>query len=203
MLINTQFTNAVPGQAGDSTVYNANLAKIESYLNEILAYLEQYQTDISGTGQGVVSGCGISEGTGLALSAAAGVAWVGGQRVSVLASTINLSDDSTQYIYLNQDGDYVVESAFTLYTTKIPRAKVVTSSGAITSLIEYDNKIFTMEEMISHRIMPYGISISDDGSNTIVNISYIDPEETGLQTIQIEGSSDDGATWEVIAEITL
>jgi hypothetical protein len=203
MLIDTNFTSANPGAAGDSGVYNANLAKIEQYLNEVLAYIESYMSDLSGDGQGIVDGCELTDGGALIVNAALGNAWVGGDRVSVDAAAITVTDDATCYIYLDQDGDYSVDSVFGFYTTKIPRAKVIAAGGDITSLLEYDNRIFTMDEMMLHRITPFGLLVTNDGVDTIVNVSYLDPAETGIQSIVIEGSDDDGATWSELATVTI
>jgi hypothetical protein len=204
MDIVTNFESMIPGTVGDPTTYNNNLAKIQDYLNDVIEYLEEFMSDLSGNGQGIVSGGEITDGGGLTLSAAAVVAaWVGGRRIDADAATINLNDNDDNYIYLTINGEYEVLGSFAYYTNKIPRAKAVTVSGDITTLEVYDNKIFTMNEMILNRILPLGLMVYEKNGQYICNVSYIDPDITGLEEIVVEGSGDDGATWNTITTVTI
>jgi hypothetical protein len=204
MNITTNFESMVPGTVGDPTTYNNNLAKIQDYLNDVISYVEEFMSDLSGNGQGIVSGGEITDGGGITLNAAAVVAaWIGGERITADAAIVNLNDDDDNYIYLTNNGEYEVLDSFAYYTNKIPRAKVITVSGDISTLEVYDNKIFTMNEMILNRILPLGLMVYENNGQYICNVSYIDPDITGLEEIIVEGSDDDGDTWSSITTITI
>lgn len=86
------------------------------------------------SGNFFVSGFACSDGGGLNLSVAAGVAYIGYRITSTATETVALPDDSTRYVYLQDD------KTFNLYATEQNNddeaylCKVVTASGSISTI---------------------------------------------------------------------
>ena len=204
MRITTNFKGIKPGNLGTAETQEENLNKIGNYINQAIEYFESFIRDMSGMSFGIVSGGEITEGVGLQVNAGEiGNAWIAGISMNVPASVINLNDDATNYIYINHLGEYEVYTEFTYYNNKIPRGVIVTESGGVVTIVEYPNKIFTISEMVKLRMTPMGASIYNDGENSYLSVSYLDPAQSGATEIVVEGYNSSTEEWEEVDTINL
>ncbi|MFA5056657.1 MAG: glycosyl hydrolase family 28-related protein [Opitutaceae bacterium] len=79
----------------------------------------------------------VSAGAGLTANVAAGLVWCKSALVTYAGGTLEMDDDTTNYIYLDTAAACAVDSNTTgITSTMIPIAQVVTADGAITSVTD-------------------------------------------------------------------
>ena len=181
MDITPNFSSVTNGTIANPTTFNTNFALMKTWLESLATYIESFISDLAGDYMAVVSGGNITIGTGLTVTIDETVVWLSSEgRVTCSAATVNLAANSTNYVYANSSGEFEVSTTLANYTDKLIIGKVITGTSTVTTIQEYDNKIFTINEMVKERIAPLGLVAYPDGNVVNLSFCYRDPDETGV-----------------------
>lgn len=115
--------------------------------------------------QGVGPGFWPTKGTGLTLNLSAGTSFSGNTRVSYAGGTLSLTDNATNYVFLDTTASNAPAKNTTGYpTTGIPIATCTAASGQITAI--QDDRTFFWYQNASTPTQPYAITFDMGGGRT-------------------------------------
>ena len=195
------FETETNGSIAEPTKWNNNLNKVKTLLDTVTAYVESFIADMSGDYQAVISGGNITDATGLTVTVDETVVWLSSGRTTCAAATVTLAPSVANYIYANYLGEFEISTTLDSYTNKVVIGKVTTSSNDVLTIEAFDNKIFTINEMLANRIQPLGITAFPYNGQTFLSFSYVDPEVSNVDFFQIQVSTNNGQTWTTISNV--